>query len=355
MSEVTELVELPPAGTALQVYQQSSGLEPWLQRIRDQVMGIVPDVSTDKGRKEIASRAFKVRKSKTALDGLGKKLVDDLKDVPRKIDAERKRMRDTLDALADEVRRPLTEWEQAEEERISAHREAISWMKALVATTEGSTADDLRARVEKIEQVEINPGWEEFEAEAARTKDGTLSALREALAARGRHEAEQAELQALRIQAAAQAQKDREAQIARDAADKAKRDAEARAQAEHDAAAKREADAKAAAARRELELKLIAANAEREKLEAQQQAEQARIDAKAQAERAAAAERQRQADEKASEQAEARRREADKAHKATINNAALAAFMQNGMPQECAKQAVILIAKGVIPAVTISY
>jgi hypothetical protein len=42
--------------------------------------------------------AYKVARSKTALDDGGKKLVADLKQIPKKIDAERKRVRDPLDA-----------------------------------------------------------------------------------------------------------------------------------------------------------------------------------------------------------------------------------------------------------------
>ena len=49
------------------------------------------------------------------------------------------------------------------------------------------------------------------------------------------------------------------------------------------------------------------------------------------------------------------RREADKAHKTAINRAALDAFVQGGMTEECAKLAVTLIAKKAIPAVSITY
>lgn len=63
----------------------------------------------------------------------------------------------------------------------------------------------------------------------------------------------------------------------------------------------------------------------------------------------------RQADAKAAEEAETARREDDKAHKGKVNRAALEAFIAGGMPEECAKLAVTLIAKRVIPAVIITY
>lgn len=354
MSAVTELIELPPKEAALDVYQNPQGLDPWLRRIRDQVTGIVPDVSTDKGRKEIASRAFKVRKSKTALDNLGKQLVDDLKEIPKKIDAERKRMRDTLDALADEVRAPLDEWEAAEQERVAKHKHEIAMLEGF-SNCGDLDAAMIRANLEHIESLAIDESWEEFETEAHRVKTKTLEALRTALAAREKYEAEQAELAELRRKQAEQERKDREAEIARQAAEKARADAEAAAQAEREAAARREADAKAAAER-----------AEREKLEAIERQEQA--EARAEAERLAAEQRAKQAAEAARQaeidriarekeaaEVEQRRREADKAHKAKINRAALQAFIDGGMPEDCAKLAVTLIAKGEIPAVRISY
>lgn len=45
----------------------------------------------------------------------------------------------------------------------------------------------------------------------------------------------------------------------------------------------------------------------------------------------------------------------DTKHKAAINRAAMEAFIAGGMPEECAKMAVTLIAKARIPNVKISY
>ena len=103
MNETTEIIALPPKETALQVYTTPAGLDPYLAKIKDELDAFVPDVSCKKGRDAIASIAYKVAKGKTALDNIGKELVAELKDVPKKIDAERKRMRDLLDQWKDEV------------------------------------------------------------------------------------------------------------------------------------------------------------------------------------------------------------------------------------------------------------
>jgi colicin import membrane protein len=365
MTETTELAELPPQETALEVYSKPNGLEPWLDRIRAEVSGHVPDLKTKKGRDAIASLAFKVRKVKTALDGLGKEQVDRLKEIPKKIDAERLRMRTVLDALADDVRRPLTEWEQAEDDRVQRHKDAIEGIVSL-AIDSGESVESIRAAISAAEAIAIGPEWEEFEPEAARAKDKALTGLRDRLVAREKYDAEQAELARLRAEVAAREQKEREERIAREAAEQTQREAEARAQAEREAVIRREQETKAAADRRELELKLQAEQAEKaaaqakaDKIAAEQRAEQDRLAAiereKQAVEAARQAEIKRQADAKAAEEAEAARREADKAHKGKVNRAALSAFVQGGMTEECAKLAVTLIAKGEIPAVAIKY
>jgi len=366
MTEATQLAELPPKESALAVYSKPSGLEPWLEKIRAEVTGHVPDLKTKKGRDAIASLAHKVAKAKVALDDIGKELVAELKDVPKKIDAERKRMRDQLDALKDEVRAPLTQWEQAEEARQQRHQQGLDWFRLRADENRDLDAAELRATLEQVNSRIVDASWEEFEAEAHRVKARTLDALTQALAAREKYDTEQAELARLRAAEAAREQKEREERIAREAAEQAQREADSRAQAEREAVIRREQEAKAAAERRELELKLQAEQAEKgaaqakaDKIAAEQRAEQERLAAiereKQAVEAARQAEIKRQADAKAAEEAEAASREADKAHKGKVNRAALDAFVAGGMPEECAKQAVTLIAKGLIPNIRITY
>ncbi len=351
----TELALVPPKETALQVFQAANGLDPYLQQIRAEIDAFVPDVSTKKGRDAIASIAHKVARSKTALDNVGKELVAELKEIPKKIDAERKRMRDTLDAWKDEVRAPLNEWEQAEADRVARHNDRIDWLRNRDDQVAELSAAEIQSRIADTEAVEVGPDLEEFEAEAHRVKAATLTTLQLALTKRQAYEAEQAELERLRAEAAQREQKDREERIAREAAEQAQREAEQRAQAERDAAAKREADAKAAAERRELELKLQAEQAEREKLEAQQRAEQAERKAIDDALLAVAEERKRQADEQARIEAEAKAREADIAHKTVVLTSIKEAFMGAGITEEQAKAIINMIRKGEAPSVSITY
>lgn len=352
---MSEIITLPPAETALQVFSAPAGLDPYLAQIKAEIDSFVPDVSTKKGRDAIASIAHKVARSKTALDNIGKELVAELKDVPKKIDAERKRMRDTLDSWKDDVRRPLTEWEEAEQSRIDLHKADLQGLSDQALQVENLSASEIADRISKVEHVEVGEAWEEFESEAHRAKEKTLENLKAALANREAYDAEQAELSRLRADAAAREQKEREERIAREAAERAQREAEAKAQAEREAVIKREAEAKAAAERRELELKLAAERAEREKAEAIQREQQAKSDAERQAAEAVEAEKRRVAEAAAAEAEETKLREQNKAHKTSINRAALEALIAGGLTEDAAKKAVTLIAQGKIPAVSIRY
>src|SRR5690606_9674529 len=245
--ETTELVTLPPRETALQVYSTPGGLDPLIEQIREKVAGTVYDMSTAKGRAECASDAFKVAKSKTAIEKLGKALSAEYKEIPKKIDAERRRAFVALEALQAQVRQPLTDWERAEEARVARLKSGVEWFHLRAEENRDLDSAELRASIEEVGARVVDESWEEFEAEAHRLKARALDSLTQALAAREKYEAEQAELVRLREAEAQRLEKEREERIAREAAEDARREAEAKAQAEREASAQREAQAKAAA------------------------------------------------------------------------------------------------------------
>jgi hypothetical protein len=313
----------------------------------------VPDLTTRKGRERVASLAAQVSRSKTAVEKPGREYLKRIKELPKAIEAELRDFVQQMDSLRDEVRKPLTEWEEAEEARVADHQASLDHLRN--TETEGATAAMIKSLIADMEAEEIGAEWEEFEAEAHRVKAASLATLREALAKREKYEAEQAELERLRAEAAAREQKEREERIAREAAEAERLAAERRAQEERDAANRREAEAKAAAERRELELRLAAEQAEREKVEAQQRAEMAERKAIDDALLAVAEERKRQADEQARIKAEAEAREADRAHKGAVLKAAKEAVMTCGITEDQAREVIKLIAAGGVPRVCISY
>lgn len=101
---------------ALEIFTEHSKLNELIESVKSKVKTIVPDVYSEKGRKEIASMAYSVARTKTYLDSIGKELVYQYKELPKKIDSGRKFARDKLDLLRDEIREPLTLWEKEQEE-----------------------------------------------------------------------------------------------------------------------------------------------------------------------------------------------------------------------------------------------
>lgn len=335
-AEANQLVTIPQE-SALAVFTTDKAMDPFMARIREELDAFVPDISTAGGRKAIASMAYKVAQTKTYLEGVGKALADEQKEIPKKIDACRKNVRDTLDKWRDEVRQPLTEWEDADTARVAAHTDAITALNEISRNAPGRDSARLKDSLAQVEAVMIGPACEEFEAEYARAKDAARSTLLEEIPKAEKRESEAAELLVLREQVAKQAETDRIAMIQREAAEKATRDAEAAAQrtidAEKEAAAKAQRDADAAIAK---------ANADKEAADKRAADTEARL--------------QREAAERlAAETAETERREANKRHCGAINRKAVAAFVEGGMTEKAAMQAVTLIAKKSIPAITITY
>ncbi|MCU8619947.1 hypothetical protein [Klebsiella pneumoniae] len=350
------IIEIAP-DMAPAIYVEN-GLDSFLEKIRAGV-NEVPDLSTAKGRARIASLAAQVSRSKTAVEKPGRDYLKRLKEQPKVVEAELRRFVTECDQLRDEVRRPLTEWEDAEKARTEALQQRLVDLRALadVIDTSGNylPSADIQARILEAKSVVLDDSWQERAAEAGVAKDSTIQQLEASLVIAQKREHEAAELDRLRKEAEEKARLEREENIRREAAEQAKRDAEAKAQAEIDAAARRESEARAATER-----------AEREKIEAQQKAER---EAKAAAEKAEqeknaaiAAERRHQEEAESARLAEQKRiaeeearRAADKEHRRSINRQAIADLIESGLTQEMAEKALIAIASGKVSAVSIKY
>ncbi|HCT8003789.1 TPA: hypothetical protein OT873_004888 [Klebsiella pneumoniae] len=323
MSEIMDLVVIEKKN-AMAVFTNNDQLDPLIEAIEKEARSLVPDVTTKKGRDAIASMAHKVARSKTYIDNAGKDLVAELKALPKQIDESRRVVRERLDALKDEVRRPLTEWE-AEQERIKAE-EAMNALHAEALAMNEEFDRQLAARIESDHEMDLLMN-DAFDRELAEKK---------------------AEAERQRIA--------REEEIKRQAEEKAKREAAEQAQREIDAAAAREREAILAKERAEREQREAAERAEREKQaaveaerrKAQEEADRIRREAE-QREQARLAEEKRKADEQA-------RREADVKHRKAVGTEIVKALLANtSLTRDQAIEVLTAVKDGRIPHTGISY
>lgn len=350
-----QLVVIEPT-SAVALFTEGQGIAELLADIRQKATSLVPDITTAKGRKEVASIAHAVARTKTYLDGLGKEQTDKFKEIPKRIDANRKQIRDTLDALKDEVRAPLTQYEAAEEARVAALQSRLARLNELGSSASIEiAAADLQVMLQEVEQNALDDSWKELLPQATVAKELATKRLGEALAARQKYEAEQAELEQLRQKQAEQDRIDRERLIAEQAAEQARREEENRQRLEREAAQHREQEAQ-----RQAQVAQQAAEQARRDSEAAELArQQAEANAARQAEeaatRAAEQERQRIADEQRLKDEEDARRMADRAHQGRINSAILMDLIGMGIEEDKAVTLIKHIANNKIAHLTINY
>jgi DNA repair exonuclease SbcCD ATPase subunit len=318
----TEVVQKKDEWDLVQIADTETIAEIFTEPVVNKVIGVLeekvkeyePDTSTAKGRKEIASLAFKVSRSKTAVDKFGKDLVAEWKEKSKKVDLGRKLLRDSLDDLRDRIRKPLTDWEQEEERKKEA---------------------------ERIEKEEAErKAQEEREAEI-REQERKNAEERERLE-KQRRDQEERELEIQRQEQ----QRKREEEIKKEAEEKAKREAETRVDAE----------------RREQERKIAEEKEARERAEDEKKKAEIRHQRELDEERRHHEERERKAEEERKQQeaekrAEDKRRAEDVAHRNNVRSHITAALMLNisKIDADTAIEICDAIDSKIIPHVTINY
>lgn len=333
VEQSNELAVIPQANV-MTVFTTAGSLDPILAKIAEEVRAAKFDPYDAKDRKAIASLAFKVAKTKTYIDGLGKKLNDELKGIPKKVDQSRKQAWDFLEALQKEARKPLDDWE-AEQARIAEENRLRIESEAAAKQLEADHELGLLMNDEFDRELEAKLAHEKAEAERIEKE---RIAREEAIAAEASRKAkEQAEAEAKRREDEAKALAEKQLREQREAAERAER------------------EAKELAEKKLREQKEATERAERQAREAEEAKERERLASIEREKQAVERERQRQESERLAAEEESRKREANKKHCAAINNQAMQALVDNGFEQELAKSIIVLIAKGEIPNVSIRY
>lgn len=354
--EATDIVALVDANPVM-VLTDREKFNQFYAQMKAEADKLVPDTTTEKGRKAIASMAYKVARTKTAIDDAGKKLNEEARARINAVDESRREIRQQLDDLRDEVRKPLTAWESAEEKRVEECNATIELLRKFAVVLAEDTAADIREDMADLLAIEIDADKFEGLAETAQNlKSTAVDVLTVAIARAEKAEADAKELERLRAETLERERVEEEKRLAaeavrqKEAAEKAaaeqKEKAEAEQQARIDAAAKAAEEAARAEADR-AHAEALAAEKRR--------ADEAEAAAKFEADRNAREEQAKKAEADRAT-AETARREADQAHRSTILRAVKDAIMEAGQVEEAvAKSIVLAIAAGNVPHTRISF
>ena len=345
MNDAADIIE--KGTTAVVEFNQ---FEHDLAEYKARYQNVVYDLTVPEDDKRARSDRLAIGKTIAQLDRVHKAVKEPLKAKVDLLDGERKRIKDGLLEIQESIKSQIEAHEAAIKAIADALLEkAMALLFLLKFDDQQPTIAVVRERIAALKATVIDDSFGDQQALAALNKEKSLQVLEPMLLGLEAQEKAAAEAEEARIAAEAKAREEREARIAAEAAEKAKQEAaEAVAKAEREAAAAAERE-KQAAAKAEQDAKDAAARAEREKAEAVAKAE---ADAKRKADEAESA--RLAAIE--NERLETEKREANKKHCATINNAAADALMAEcGIDKATAQAVIVAIAKGTVPAVTIRY
>lgn len=366
-AEPATAISVFEAPNALVILTDAKRFDSFYEDVKRETDKLEIDLTTEAGRKRIASMAYKVARTKTAIDEAGKTLTAEWREKISVVDEARRNIRARLDDLKDEVRAPLTKWEADEEARVDRVEAILNRWRGWITISLEDTPDTLMEKMEELADAII--AGDEFgahfdiAANLRRSLTESLGSARERLI---REAEDRAELERLRA-----------AEVERLAAEEARRVEAEKAAQEAAAADKARLDAEHAAEERRLhEENLARLAAEAATLEAEKSARAEReAQDKAHAD-ALAAERRRADEAEAARKAEAERtakaaadaeaervrlekeqaiRDKDRKHRGEVMGAAKTAIMGYGVGSETARKIVLAIVAGEVPNVTLRF
>lgn len=216
-----------PKESALAVLTDEKRFDQFYEKVKAEVSGHTPDLTSSAGRKAIAALAFKVTKTKTAIVAAADELTEDARKQVAKVNESKKRIEGQLNALRDEVRKPLTDWEEAEEARVAMVAERMDYWRSVGIVTAFDTLADVRARLADLQDADIDLSAFGDQTPIAQAVIGTsVTNLKAAVIRLEKSEAEAAELAALRRDKEERDQRDEEERRAREAEEQRQRDAQ---------------------------------------------------------------------------------------------------------------------------------
>jgi hypothetical protein len=293
------------AGEPKEIFVRENGVPAFLAECKAIIETFekdLPDISTPKGEAALKSFGRRIALTAGAAEKAGLDYCKELDKNRQSVLGQRKLIETTLKGWQERIMRPLNEWKAKEKARRDEHESHLENVAGLTWFGEGivPTSDECQKRIDRLKLAECRD-WQEFTERARKTIDGVFGTLGRALTAALQREAEAAELEKLRREAADRERADREKRIADEAAETARKAAEKKAQDEAAALARKQEQERIEAKRKADEKERQARIAEEErvaKISREREASERR--AKEDRERAVKAEQDKQAAEKRS-------------------------------------------------------
>jgi len=328
MEEISNALEVIGSNLNIKtMLSEENGIDSVISAIKKEVSGFVPDISCKEGRAEIKSLAYKISQSKTHIDNVGKELTSEWKEKSKKVDAERKKVRDELDALKLEVRRPLTDWESEQEEKEKETLRVIKFFKDAQFIDMSKTLNDYEMDLIKIESLQINDEIiGDFKDSIEIEKTRAIEITKQAIEKIKKDDAEKLELAILRKKQEERDREDYERKLKEEAAKKATAEMEEKLRLN-----------KLEAERKEQEAKDYAARVEREKREAEEKSKREIAEANERAERKAKEEYERREQlrirEEEKQKAKEEKRQKNIDHQREINRSIVSDLIECGLDE----------------------
>jgi len=315
----------------------------------------IPNVSTKEGYKKSKDVSLAVGKILTALETSRTNKKADVLVRGRAIDSEAKEIKAQLVAFQlphkEAYKKLDNDKKEREQDRIDQLQKCIAIMREMPESLSEADSGSIAGALKDMNEEECL-NFYEFSAEALKARNYARTELAKMYAKALQAEQDAAELAELRKSQAEQAIKDRE----QAAADSARLEAEQKAEK---AAAKIEAD-KQAAIDAQAAAEEATKQAEANRIADAEKAKQDAIDAELQADITRVAAVQAIIDQQAEHDrviaAETAKREANNRHVGVVRKAAKEALLNiDGMTEKVAKEVIMAITNGCVPAVKISY
>ena len=211
---------------ALQAFfTDGRNLDEFFGKVEKMARGLVADPLTKEGASQIKTCARQIASVKKKVDDYGKDVVAKLKDLPNVIDENRRKFREKMEALQDEIRRPVTEIENREDE--------IDGIKGIHLRLATADSEQIKKELDSVRSIPLTEDkWHESLEKAKAAVEGEAKALALLMDTAMKREKEARELAELRKKQEEADRIIREQKIREEAERKAREQAEARAAAE---------------------------------------------------------------------------------------------------------------------------